>query len=114
MLNKVQLIGRLGKDPEVKEVKGGERMATLNIATTEHYRDGDERKEVTDWHRVVCFRQTAEFSGKYLSKGRLVYVEGKLKTRQWDENGRAHYITEVRASKIVPLDSTRKEDGGAE
>lgn len=112
MLNKVQLIGRLGQDPEVKEVKGGDKMASLNLATTEYYRDGDERKEVTDWHRVVCFRQTAEFAGKYLTKGRLVYVEGKLKTRQWEENGRTHYITEVRASQIMPLDSLKSNDQG--
>ena len=110
MLNKVQLIGRLGQDPEVKEIKGGDKMTTLNIATSEYYRDGDERKEVTDWHRVVCFRQTAEFAGKHLTKGRLVYVEGKIKTRQYEENGQTKYITEIRALSILPLDPKNKKD----
>ena len=114
MLNRVQLIGRLGQDPEVKEVKDGDKMATLSIATSEYYRDGDERKEVTDWHRVVCFRQTAEFAERYLKKGRLVYVEGKLKTRQWEEDGRTHYITEVRASQLLPLDSPQRSDDRGE
>jgi len=111
MLNRVELIGRLGQDPEVKEVKEGDKMAAFNVATTEYYRGEDGRNEVTDWHRVVCFRQAAEFADKYLKKGRLVYIEGKLKTRQWEEDGKPHYITEVKASHILPLDSPHKQDG---
>ena len=111
MLNKVQFIGRLGADPEVKDVKDGGQMVTLNIATTETFPQNGERKEVTDWHRVVAFRHIADFAAKYLSKGRLVYVEGKLKTRSWeDEDGNKKYLTEVRATEIKPLDSKKSED----
>lgn len=110
MFNKVFLVGRLGQDPEVKEIKDGSKMATLNIATSEYYKDGDERKEVTDWHRVVCFRQIAEFAEKYLKKGRLVLVEGKNKTRQYEEDGQTKYITEIRAINIQPLDSKGKKE----
>jgi len=111
MLNKVQFIGRLGADPETKEIKDGGQMVQLTVATTEAYTQNGERKEVTDWHRVVAFRHIADFVAKYLSKGRLVYVEGKLKTRSWeDDEGNKRYLTEVRATEIKPLDSKKSED----
>lgn len=113
MLNKVQLIGRLGGDPEIRTTKTKDRdkMAFFSLATSES-RKSQDGHEITDWHRVVCFRQQAEFAEKYLKKGRLVYVEGKLKTRQWEDNGQTRYITEVRAIHITPLDSFK--NGGAE
>ena len=99
MLNKVMIIGRLGRDPEVRYTQSGAPVTTLNIATDESYTDRDgNRTERTEWHRVVVFQRAAETCAQYLSKGSLVYVEGKLQTRKWqDQNGQDRYSTGIKA-----------------
>lgn len=89
MLNKVQIIGRLGADPDLRYTQGGQPVCSLRIATDESYTDKNgNRVEATEWHRVIAFQRAAENCNKYLSKGSLVYVEGKLSTRKWqDQNG---------------------------
>lgn len=105
-LNKVQLIGRLGKDPEVKHTQGGQTVANFSIATSESYKDKNgEKKEVTEWHNIVLWRGLAEVAEKYLHKGDLVYIEGKLTTRSWEKDGVTRYVTEVLGSNLVMLGS---------
>ncbi len=98
-LNKVILIGRLGKDPEIKATNGGGSFAMMSLATEETWRDKNtqEKKKKTEWHRVVCFNEKlAEIIGKYVRKGALVYVEGQLTTRKWTDNaGVEKYVTEI-------------------
>ena len=112
MLNKVQIIGRLGADPELRYTQGGQPVCSLRIATDESYTDRNgNRVEDTEWHRVIAFQRAAENCNKYLSKGSLVYVEGKLTTRKWqDQKGQERYTTEIRADRVQFLD--RKENGG--
>ncbi|MDR1776761.1 MAG: single-stranded DNA-binding protein [Desulfovibrio sp.] len=114
MLNKVMIIGRLGRDPELRYTQSGSPVATLNIATDESYTDRDGNKvERTEWHRVTAFQRQAETCSNYLSKGSLVYVEGSLVTRKWqDQNGQDKYSTEIRAQRVLFLD--RKGDGQRE
>ncbi len=96
-VNKVILVGRLGQDPKLTYLSSGNAACEMSVATDESYKDRDGNKvERTEWHRAKCFGHTAEFCGKYLSKGRLVYIEGSLKTRSWDDQqGQKRYITEV-------------------
>ena len=95
-LNKVELIGRLGQDPKVSYLPSGQPVAELSVATDESYKDREGNKvEKTEWHRVKVFGRAAEFCGNWLSKGRLVFVCGKLTTRSWDKDGQTHYMTEV-------------------
>lgn len=112
-LNKVILIGRLGRDPELSYTPNGQARAKFSIATDEGYRDRQtgQRVERTEWHNIVAWRQTAEFCGNYLSKGRLIMVEGKLQTRKWqDQNtGQDRYMTEIVADRVQGLD--RAPDG---
>ncbi len=104
-VNKVILIGNLGKSPETKAFENGTKKANFTLATTEFYKDKDgSRKELTEWHNIVCWRSMADFAEKYLTKGRKVYVEGKLHTRTWDDDKGKHYITEIYASTITLLD----------
>lgn len=113
-VNKVFLIGNLGKDPEVSSMNNGAAVCTLSVATTRNWknRDTGERQEETEWHRVVLYEQRAEFAGQYLKKGRSVYIEGRLKTRKWqDKDGIDRYTTEVIADDIKPLDY-REQGGG--
>jgi len=111
-LNKVMLIGRLGQDPEVRYTQSNTAVATLNIATSERYKDGNgEFQEKTEWHRVVAWGRLAEICQQYLNKGSLVYIEGPLQTRQWeDKQGQKKYTTEVKALQMTMLDS--KGSGG--
>jgi len=106
MLNKVTLIGRLGKGPELRNTTSGMPMTTLSIATDESYTDREGNKvDRTEWHSVVVFQRQAENCAKYLSKGSLVYVEGSLQTRKWqDQQGQDRYTTEVKASRVQFLD----------
>lgn len=106
MLNKVQIIGRLGADPELRYTQGGQPVCSLRIATDESYTDKNgNRVEATEWHRVIAFQRAAENCNKYLSKGSLVYVEGKLTTRKWqDQNGHERYTTEIRAERVQFLE----------
>ena len=102
-INKVILIGRLGSDPEVRYTPSGVAVANFNIATSEEWKDKDsgEKKERTEWHRIVAWRRLGEICGEYLSKGRQVYVEGRLQTRDWeDRDGNKRYTTEIVATDI--------------
>ena len=115
MLNKVMLIGHLGADPELRYTQSGSPVASLRIATDESYTDKDgNRVERTEWHRVVVFQRAAENCNQYLRKGSLVYVEGRLSTRKWqDQNGQDRYTTEIRADRVQFLDrrSANPADG---
>ena len=110
MLNKVMIIGRLGRDPELRYTQSGAPVATLNIATDESFTDRDGNKvERTEWHRVSVFQRQAENCANYLAKGSLVYVEGSLQTRKWqDQQGQDRYTTEIKAQRVQFLD--RKSD----
>lgn len=113
MLNKVMLIGRLGRDPELRYTQNGTPVTSLSIATDESYTDRDgNRQERTEWHRVTVFQKQAELCSNYLSKGSLVYVEGTLQTRKWqDQQGQDRYTTEIRAQRVQFLDRRNAGDG---
>ena len=104
-VNKVILIGNLGADPEVRYTQGGQPVANLRIATTDVWNDKDgNRQERTEWHSISVWGKQAEHCGQYLSKGRQVYVEGRLQTRQWDDkDGNKRYTTEIKADRITLL-----------
>ena len=104
-VNKVILVGNLGRDVELRYTPGGSAVATLNLATTEVWNDRDgQRKEDTQWHRVVLWGKTAESLADYLTKGKQIYVEGKLQTRKWkDKDGNDKYTTEIRGDRVVLL-----------
>lgn len=106
MLNKVMIIGRLGRDPELRYTQSGSPVATLNVATDESYTDRDGNKvERTEWHRVSVFQRAAENCANFLAKGSLVYVEGSLQTRKWqDQQGQDRYTTEIKAQRVQFLD----------
>ncbi|MDY0276210.1 MAG: single-stranded DNA-binding protein [Desulfomicrobium sp.] len=112
-LNKVLLIGRLGQDPEMRYVPSGQPVANFSIATDESYTSKDgQRVERTEWHRIVVWGKQAEFCGNYLSKGRLVYIEGRLETRKWQgKDGIDRYSTEIKADRVLGLDS--RADGSS-
>lgn len=112
-LNKTQLIGNLGADPEIKSLPDGTAVCNLSIATTEKWRDktSNHTKEHTEWHKVVLYRRLAEIAGQYLSKGSQIYIEGKLRSRKWqDNNGVDRYTTEIEASEMQMLSSSRKQE----
>ncbi len=111
-LNKVQLIGHLGKDPEIRNLDSQVKVANFSIATSEYYMNrNNEKVQVTEWHRVVVWRGLAEVVEKYVTKGMKVYVEGKLKTRSWDDReGKKHYVTEVHADNLIMLSNNRQEN----
>ena len=117
MLNKTMIIGRLGQDPELKYTNSGSGVCNLSLATTEKWtnKDGD-RQEKTEWHKVVIFGKSAEFAGEYAHKGSLVYVEGRLQTRSWeDREGNKRYTTEVVAQNFRLLDKRQdREEKGEE
>ena len=111
-VNKVILIGNLGRDPETRYTTGGDAVTTLNIATTETWKDkSGEKQERTEWHRVVLFGRQAEIAGEYLKKGRSVYIEGRLQTRKYtDKEGVEKYATDIIANEMQMLGG--KEGGG--
>jgi single-strand DNA-binding protein len=113
-INKVILVGRLGTDPEVKTVTGGNTVARLSLATSESWNDKNgQKQERTEWHRVVIWGKLAELCGRYLSKGRQVYVEGRLQTRQWeDQQGQKRYTTEIVASTVQFLSPMQNQNAG--
>ena len=114
-VNKVILIGNLGKDPEVRYMPNGQAVANVTIATSESWKDKNtgEQQERTEWHRVVFFRRLAEIAGEYLKKGARIYVEGRLQTRKWQDNqGQDRYTTEIVANEMQMLD-TRGAGAGA-
>ena len=113
-VNKVILIGNLGRDPELRYTKSGQAVANFSLATTETYasREG-KREERTEWHRIVAWGKTAELCTKYLSKGRRVYVEGQIRTRDWeDKEGQKRQTTEIHAQTVQFLDSAQQGGGG--
>jgi len=117
-VNKVLLIGRLGRDPEVRYTPDGTAIANFSIATSEEWKDKKtgEKQERTEWHRIVAFRRLGEICGEYLSKGRQVYIEGRLQTRDWqDKDGNKRYTTEIVASQMQMLGSrdTGDNSGGS-
>lgn len=121
-VNKVIIVGHLGKDPEVRYTQSGDAIANMTVATSESWKDKatGEKKEQTEWHRCNCFGKLAEICGEYLKKGSLVYVEGSLRTRKWtDKEGVERYTTEVRMDSMKMLGSKpdgqrqRSDDNGA-
>lgn len=112
-VNKVLLLGNLGRDPEVRFTQGGIPVANFTMATTDRWSDpSGEKKEKTEWHRIVVWGKQAEIAGEYLRKGRPVFVEGSLQTREWtDREGNKRYTTEVRAQRLQLLG--RPDDRGA-
>jgi len=113
-LNKVQLIGHLGKDPEIKYTPQGTPVARITIATNERWKDKDGNwQDRTEWHNVVLWQRMAEIAGEYLKKGRQVFIEGRLQTRSWDDkqSGQKKYMTEVVANDMILLGG-RGEGGG--
>ena len=107
-VNKVILIGNLGKDPEVRYTASGEAMCNFSLATTDSWKDksSGEKKELTEWHRISFFGKLAEIAGQYLKKGSQVYVEGSLRTRKWtDKEGQERYTTEIRGDQMTMLGS---------
>ncbi len=115
-VNKVILVGNLGKDPEVRYSPDGAAICNVSIATTSTWKDKNsgERREDTEWHRVVFYNRLAEIAGEYLKKGRSVYVEGRLKTRKWQDkdSGQDRYATEVVADQMQMLGGRDGADGG--
>lgn len=109
-LNKVQLIGNLGRDAELRYTTNGTAVATVNMATTETWNDNGKKQEHTEWHRVVIWGKAAEGLAPYLEKGKQIYVEGKLRTRKWtDKDGVDRYTTEIRSDRVMLLG---KKEGG--
>ena len=113
-VNKVILLGNLGKDPEVRNTSGGKSVATLRLATTDTWTDASgQRQEKTEWHTVVVWGRAAENCGKYLAKGRSVYVEGRLETRKWqDKEGKDRYSTEIVADRVQFIGGGQGQGGG--
>lgn len=113
-LNKAMLIGRLGADPEVRYTQSNTAVATMNLATTEKYKDANgELQENTEWHRVVAWGRTAEICQQYARKGSQLYIEGPIQTRSWeDKDGQKRYTTEIKALTVQLLDS--RSDSSAE
>ena len=114
-INKVILVGNLGADPEVRYSQAGLAVAKLNIATSENRKDraSGESRELTEWHRVVCFDRLAEICGEYLRKGSKIYIEGSLRTSKYEKEGQTHYSTEIIGREMQMLDR-RPQSGGAE
>ncbi len=104
-VNKVILVGRLGKDPEVRHLENGATVANFSMATSETYKDRQtgERREQTEWHNVVLWRGLADVAEKYVKKGDMIYVEGKLRTRSWEKDGVTRYTTEVVGDNMTML-----------
>ena len=113
-VNKVILLGNLGRDPETRYTTGGDAVTNLRIATTETWKDkSGEKQEKTEWHTVVLFGRQAEIAGEYLKKGRSVYIEGRLQTRKWtDKDGQERYTTEIVAESMQLLGSREGGGGG--
>ncbi len=115
-VNKVILVGRLGKDPEVRHLENGATVANFSMATSETYKDRQtgERREQTEWHNVVLWRGLAEVAEKYVKKGDMIYVEGKLRTRSWEKDGVTRYTTEVVGDNMTMLGGGGSSQGGGE
>ena len=106
-INKVILIGNLGRDPETRYAQSGSAVTNFSVATSESWKDrgSGEQQERTEWHNVVCFARLAEIAGEYLRKGSKVYIEGSLRTTSWEQDGQKKYRTEIMARELQMLDS---------
>jgi single-strand DNA-binding protein len=115
-MNKAQVIGNLGSNPEVRFTQNGTPVATFSVATTERWKDNTgEKKEHTEWHRIVVWRRLAEICGEFLKKGSKVYVEGKMQTRKWqDQEGNDRYTTEIIGSSMEMLDGNQRDTTSAQ
>jgi single-strand DNA-binding protein len=114
MINKAILVGRLGRDPEIRYTPSGVAVANFSIATSERWKDKEtgDMQERTEWHRIVAFGKLGEICGEYLAKGKLVYIEGRIQTRDWeDKEGNKRYTTEIVASQMKMLEA--REGGDA-
>ena len=121
-VNKVILVGNLGRDPDVRYMPNGDQVTTVRLATTESWKDKNsgEKREITEWHRVVFYRKLAEIVGQYTKKGSQIYVEGSIRTRKWqDKDGQDRYTTEIRGDRMQMLggrqgmsDAPPRESGG--
>ncbi len=115
-LNKVILIGRVGADPEIRYMPSGNAVANIRLATNEVYKDKTtgQNQEQTEWHRIVLFGKLAEVVGQYVQKGRLLYLEGRIRTNKWqDQSGQDRYTTEIVANEMQLLGSGNRDDSGA-
>jgi single-strand DNA-binding protein len=115
MVNKVILVGNLGRDPEVRSLPSGQPVASFSVATSRRWKDRDgNRQEQTEWHNVVCFGKQAEIAGQYLTKGKQVFVEGRIQTRSWDDKttGEKKYRTEIICDNFQMLGSAGGSRGG--
>ena len=114
-LNRAQLIGHLGKDPELKYTQNGTAVATFSIATSESWKDKDGNvTERTEWHNIVAWRKLAEICGEWLKKGKRVYIEGKIQTRSYEKDGIKKYITEIVADDMIMLDGAKSASSESE
>lgn len=115
-VNKVIIVGRLGTDPELKHTQGGQAVARLSVATSENWTDKNgQKQERTEWHRVVVWGKLAEICGKYLSKGRQAYIEGRIQTRSWEDNqGQKRYSTEIVANTVQFLGGGNEQSAGSQ
>ncbi len=116
-INKVILVGNLGRDPEVRYTANNDAITNISVATTDSYKDKNtgEKKETTEWHRVVFFNRLAEIAGEYLKKGSSVYIEGRLRTRKWTDNaGVEKYTTEIIGDQMQMLGGRASTGGGSE
>lgn len=114
-VNKVIIVGHLGNDPEIRTMPNGDAVANISVATSESWNDRNtgERREITEWHRIVFYRRQAEICGEYLRKGSQVYVEGRLRTRKWqDQNGQDRYTTEIQGDVMQMLGGRNQNAGG--
>ena len=113
-VNKAIIVGNVGQDPEVRYMPSGSAVAELSVATTESWKDkqSGDKQERTEWHRIVAWRRLGEICGQYLTKGREVYVEGKLQTRSWEQDGATKYMTEIIASTVQFLGGRDDSGGG--
>lgn len=113
-INKVILVGNLGRDPETRYMPNGGAVTNISVATSKQWKDRDsgEQKDRTEWHRVVLFNRLAEIAGEYLKRGSKVYIEGELRTRDWEKDGQKHYTTEIVAGELQMLDSRGDAGGG--
>jgi len=114
-VNKVIVVGNLGNDPDQKVMANGTAVTTISVATSESWKDKTtgQQQERTEWHRVVFFNRLAEIAGQYLKKGASVYVEGQLRTNQWEKDGQKHYSTEIIASQMQMLGSREESQPSA-
>lgn len=112
-VNKAILVGRMGKDPETRYLPNGDAVTNITLATSENWKDKNgEKQEKTEWHRVTFYRKLAEIAGQYLTKGSMIYVEGRIETKKWqDKDGQDRYTTEIVANEMQMLSS--KGEGGS-